>query len=140
LSGQRFPWGNTIDWSHANYYSYWVSGAPSFSYDLAPTSGYDPAFNDGVYPYTSPVGSFAANGYGLCDMAGNLFEWYWDLYGTPYCQPTNNNPTEPATGSNRVVRGSLILSFANSARCAYRDYYVPSFVFYPFAFRCVRGL
>ncbi len=75
LSGQRFPWGNTIDWSHANYYSDWLGGAPYYSYDLAPTSGYDPAFNDGVSPYTSPVGSFAANGYGLYDMAGNVREW-----------------------------------------------------------------
>ena len=68
LSGQRFPWGNTIDWSQANYQGYWFDGAPVFPYDLAPTNGYSPAFNDGVFPYTSPVGTFAPNSYGLYDM------------------------------------------------------------------------
>jgi formylglycine-generating enzyme required for sulfatase activity len=31
LNGLRFPWGNTIDWNHANYYSQWTSGAPTYS-------------------------------------------------------------------------------------------------------------
>ena len=35
LSGQRFPWGNTIDWSQANYANYWYLGVPYYSYDLA---------------------------------------------------------------------------------------------------------
>jgi formylglycine-generating enzyme required for sulfatase activity len=44
-SGQRFPWGNTITHSQANYYS-----NPSYPYDVSPTSGYHPTFNDGAYP------------------------------------------------------------------------------------------
>src|SRR5208337_1325175 len=57
LSGQRFPWGNTIFESQANYYG------GGFSYDLGP-NGYNPAFTNGGMPYTSPVGYFAPNGYG----------------------------------------------------------------------------
>jgi formylglycine-generating enzyme required for sulfatase activity len=103
-SGQRFPWGNTISWSQANYYSPWSDGAPTWSYDLAPTNGYDPAFNDGVYPYTSPVGTFPANGYGLYDMAGNVFQWCWDWHGD-YSSVSQTDPRGPTSGSLRVMRG-----------------------------------
>ena len=70
-SGHRFPWSNveTITHSQANYYS-----SSSYAYDVSPTRGLHPTFNDGVEPHTSPVGYFAANGYGLYDMAGNVAE------------------------------------------------------------------
>src|SRR5438034_9715585 len=142
VSGQRFPWGNTIDWSQANYHSAWCGGAPCFSYDLAPTSGFDPAFNDGVYPLTSPVGSFAANGYGLYDMAGDLEKWCWDWYGTPYAG--GSDPRGPASGSLRVLRGGLWNGDADHARCAARygldpsvNGGLPSYGYAFIGFRCV---
>ena len=98
VSGQRFPWGNTITWSQANYCS---GGYP---YDLSPATGDDPAFNDGVLPYTSPVGYFGANGYGLYDMAGNVWEWCWDWYDI-YSSASQTDPRGPASGSGRVYRG-----------------------------------
>ncbi len=67
LSGQRFPWGNTISESQANYCAY------PYGYDLGPYYGFNTNFDTGVQPYTSPVGYFAANGYGLYDMAGNAW-------------------------------------------------------------------
>ena len=87
LSGKRFPWGNAITHDRANYNS-----NASYSYDVSLTRGYHPTYDDGVYPYTNPVGAFAANEYGLYDMAGNLCEWCWDW------SPGYN-------GSRRLVRG-----------------------------------
>jgi sulfatase modifying factor 1 len=69
LSGKRFPWGDTISHSQANY-----SSTTSDSYDVSPTRDFHPSFNTGDTPYSSPVGSFAPNGYGLYDMAGNMWE------------------------------------------------------------------
>jgi len=135
LAGNRFPWGNSISESQANY-----DGDNFYSYDLGP-NGYNTTYATGGYPYTSPVGSFAPNGYGLNDMAGNVFAWCWDWYGTPYGQPTTNNPTGAGPGSGyRVLRGGSWSSYAYSARCACRGGTVPSYAYYDVGFRCVRGL
>ncbi len=73
--GRRFPWSDSDFISHerANYY-----GWPNTPFDLSVIEGYHPAFDDGVPPYTSPVGSFAPNDYGLYDMAGNANELCFD--------------------------------------------------------------
>ena len=135
LSGQRFPWGNVITENLANYFG----RTASYSYDLGPNS-YNVNFSQQAYPYTSPVGYFAANGYGLYDMAGNVFEWCWDWYGNPYGQPTTTNPTGPATGNNRMLRGGRWNGSADSARCASRNGDIPPYYDFSYGFRCVRRL
>jgi len=138
VSGQRFPWGNTISENQANYYTSPSPNPGSYIYDLGPYTGYNTNYTTGGTPYTSPVGSFPANGYGLNDMAGNIYEWCWDWYGTPYGQPTTSNPTGAGPGSGtRVLRGGDWGFGASYARCAYRFNIVPVGNGTGVGFRCV---
>ncbi len=135
LSGKRFPWGNTITQNLANY-----NGATgSYSYDLGPNGANPTGSVGGTSPATSPVGSFAPNGYGLNDMAGNLWEWCWDWYATPYSGGTD--PQGAPTGSARMMRGGSWGSAPFVARCADRtDKRAPSFTFNSIGFRSVLSL
>ena len=75
VASRRFPWGDSDEIQHAraNYFS-----SADLAYDTSPTRGYHPTSDVGSVPYTSPAGSFAANGYGLDDMSGNAAEWCYD--------------------------------------------------------------
>jgi formylglycine-generating enzyme required for sulfatase activity len=132
LSGQRFPWGNIINESLANYYG----DTNAYHYDAGP-NGYNATFASGSMPYTSPIGYFAPNNYRLHDMAGNVYEWCWDWYGVPYAGGAD--PRGPVTGTYRVVRGGLWDNEAYNARCADRNGDLPSDAFNGFGFRCVTG-
>ena len=114
MSDQRFPWGNTISGTNANYCG--TSGR--FSYDLGPI-GYNPLGNSpGSGAGSSPVASFAPNGFGLYDMAGNIWQWCWDWYWIPYAGGAD--PRGVSSGATRVVRGGWYAGLAEDCRTALR--------------------
>ena len=120
--GHRFPWSDTdnIDHSRANY----CADPGSYAYDTNATSGYHPAYTNGPAPYTSPVGSFGTNGYGLCDMAGNAAEYCWDWYSAGYYAVSpGTDPRGPADGGatpERVHRGGGYSDSPSEVRAAWR--------------------
>ena len=119
LIGKRFPWGDTISHANANYYeSTW------YSYDTGDGSGYYPSSLSGS-PKTSAVGSFAANGYGLYDMSGNVWEWCWDFNGGTYTDGASD-PRGPSSGTNRIIRGGSWNARANACRVVHHQNLHPS--------------
>ena len=74
------------------------------------------------YVFTSPVGSFRANAFGLCDMHGNAFQWCSDWYGADYYATSPlDDPKGPDSGAVRVLRGGSWNYGPNRARSAYRS-------------------
>jgi formylglycine-generating enzyme required for sulfatase activity len=69
---------------------------------------------------THAVGGKLANGLGLHDMSGNVWEWCQDRFGGPYSSGSVTNPTGPTTGSYRVLRGGYWFYDSNDCRASRR--------------------
>lgn len=113
MAGKRFPWGDTISHQEANF----TNGGKEL-YQTG-SLGSQPKFASGGDPFTSPVGSFAPNGFGLYDMAGNLWDWCWDRRG-PYSGLAQTDPLGSDSGPSRIHRGGGWFSPALNCRVAGR--------------------
>ncbi len=134
--GSRFSWGANISHDLANYYADNV-----YLWDISATYGYHPDYLSESAPHTAPVGRFAPNGFGLYDMAGNVFEWCWDWWNSDYysSSPTTD-PRGPATGSARVLRGGAWSNNGSYCRPAYRFWEEPGELRSDIGFRLTRSI
>ena len=127
---RAYPWGDALDGSQANY---WSSGDP---FEAGATPWTTPAaYYDGNQ---IPAGVDMANGYGLYDTAGNVLEWCGDRYSESYYSSSPiGNPTGPAAGTHRVIRGGGWEDFASLLRSASRNAYFPALPGHDLGFRVV---
>ncbi|MBN1954427.1 MAG: SUMF1/EgtB/PvdO family nonheme iron enzyme [Anaerolineae bacterium] len=124
--GYIYPWGNQFDGSRLNFCDV------SCTFD-----GRDTDWDDG-YERIAPVGSYenGASWVGAQDMAGNVWEWVADWYGS-YPANLQTNPTGPESGTYRVMRGGAWGSYDRFVRAAYRRYHDSSIDLNLVGFRCV---
>ena len=114
LVGKQYAWGDELTRDDANYL-----GTGS----------------------TARVGSYAPNGYGLYDMAGNAWEWCADWYDENYYSNSPlKNPKGPDTSQYRAVRGGTWNNLRSSLRVATRKECEPSQIYRNFGFRCAAGV
>jgi formylglycine-generating enzyme required for sulfatase activity len=130
---RRYPWGNDIDGSYANYLD---SGDP-YETGLTPVGYYDGRVEGGFSTQDN------ASPYGAYDMSGNVYEWCSDRFSEVYYQESQNagiveDPQGPRGGSGYVIRGSAFLYETFKQRSAYRGAYYPAFRGPYIGIRCVR--
>ena len=92
---------------------------------------------------TIAVMSYASNGYGLFDMAGNVYEWCYDWYGYNYYEVSvqePENPKGPLQGVYRVLRGGCWKSLKEDLRCSRRHRNNPGTVNGTYGFRCAADV
>ncbi len=144
LEGKKYPWGNQDpDGSQCNFAD---KNAPSYC------SWADRNANDG-YQYTAPVGKYPPNGYGLYDMAGNVWEWCLDEHDSGfYAKSAGRNPVGGATNITdiisdftnvtefRVLRGGSWNGTSDGVCVAGRDGGAPTNAHDSLGFRCAGSV
>lgn len=130
LAGKTYPWGDSIDKYKANYGKRWDGQTANIR--------------------MTPVGSYPPNGYGLCDMVGNVREWCLDRYDADfYKHSSQHNPIADgdiekvlsdftSIKDSRVFRGGTWYYPAEYLRVSFRSRDIPSFSVTSVGFRCVK--
>ena len=147
-----------VSWNNARDYAKWLSRKTGQNYSLPTEAEWEYACRSGGKSQkycggsdidslawysknaggkTHSVGGKNANGLGLYDMSGNVWEWTQDWYGS-YSSGKQNNPKGKSSGSFRVFRGGSWLHDASVSRSANRRYNSPDFRDYDVGFRLRR--
>ncbi|WP_028547631.1 formylglycine-generating enzyme family protein [Paenibacillus sp. UNC451MF] len=128
LEQKRYPWGDLLKPGTEHMCNIWQGKFPDKN-----------NMSDG-YAGTAPVRSFEPNGYGLYNVAGNVWEWCSDWFSpTWHLTGTQNNPLGPEKGTSRVMRGGSYLchkSYCNRYRVAARSSNTPDSSAGNMGFRC----
>lgn len=129
LEQMRFVWGDELLVEGKHMCNIWQGRFPDFN-----------SADDG-YVGTSPARSFPANGYGLFNMAGNVWEWCEDWFSpTFHVKGPRVNPRGPLKGTAKVMRGGSYLcheSYCNRYRVAARSSNTIDSATGNLGFRCV---
>jgi len=130
LVQKRFPWGDELEPGGRHRMNVWQGAFPAHN-----------TCADGYYG-PAPARSFKPNGFGLYNMTGNVWEWCWDWFDAGYYRASpRKNPTGPAAGGRRVMRGGSYLchaSYCNRYRTDARSSNTPDSSTTNLGFRCVR--
>jgi sulfatase modifying factor 1 len=116
LAGMNYPQGETLDPSAGNY-------------------------TESLHGGPLAVGSYAANGFGLHDVQGNVVEWVQDFYSPDYYSSSPaSNPPGPESGRFRVIRGGGWHSGPYCNRVYFRNALPPNWLDFNVGFRCARDM
>ena len=130
LVGRRYAWGDELRPSGRPVANWWQGSFP------------DRDTGEDGFRGRAPVGSFPANGYGLYDVAGNVWEWCADWYAEDYYAASpRENPRGPGAGEERVIRGGSWMcaeNFCSNYRVAARSHATPDTGLDNLGFRCAR--
>jgi len=132
LVQKRFPWGDELEPGGRHAMNVWQGVFPTRN-----------TVADGHYG-PAPAKSYKANGYGLYQMTGNVWEWCHDWFDAgAYRSGPRVNPTGPAQGERRVMRGGSYLchaSYCNRYRTDARSSNTPDSATTNLGFRCARDV
>ena len=131
LDGRAFPWGDELTPAGEHRCNVWQGEFPIRN------------TGDDGYVGTAPVDAYAPNGFGLYNVAGNVWEWCRDYFSSRYHRETSNaDPLFEEPTPARSLRGGSFLcrrSYCNRYRVAARSSNTPDTSAGNIGFRVVRG-
>jgi len=133
LEDAEYAWGDSLTLDGRHMANTWQGAFPFVN-----------ALEDG-FARTSPVGSFPANGYGLFDMIGNVWEWTLDDYAAPRAEPARSCCRKSRAGAavTKIVKGGSYLcapNYCQRYRPAARHPQQTDMTTGHLGFRCIRRL